>query len=527
MNVLDAPHAPRSPAHREPDKEKLQLYCFMRALRATWRIPLLATIILLIVTIALLVSVRAAFPPTRAYISHLQFIFPSAESGRYPNNAPFSINELLDPVILGIVYDQLELGKYEVDRNQFFGAFSIRPFTPAEAEIAERFRQQMSDRRLSAVERERLEQQMRGQIAQASRGAAELIFLPPRRPVLPVSVGRAIVHKVPLVWSQIAIEKKGVLRIPGFSAAASVIAPEAVDRQPLPLAILGLLEASERLDDRLTELLKAPGVLAVRDTASGKSIRDLERDIRDLQLFHTNPLRAQLVQHQYNGGGAELQQVVERRISDIDVRAAGLAKQAEAVGDSIAQYVQASAGLRGRTTERKAPEGSAAPGGTTIPQVGESFIDRIIELTRSDRDAEQDRRFIAERTQKQFEYNQRAIELRSEQDRWKELLADLRSDAAARKDLDEATRGRIAQQIRYAIEDANAKWAAMSRMEAEFAASRTGRTAEIYAPSSAYRDVASSDLVLNMTVLGAVAYGLIFFFLAFWAIRALIVLIRG
>jgi hypothetical protein len=34
-------------------------------------------------------------------------------------------------------------------------------------------------------------------------------------------------------------------------------------------------------------------------------------------------------------------------------------------------------------------------------------------------------------------------------------------------------------------------------------------------------------VILNMTVLGTVAYGLIFFFLAFWAIRALIVLIRG
>src|SRR5262249_40904823 len=187
------------------------------------------------------------------------------------------------------------------------------------------------------------------------------------------------VHKVPLVWSQIAIEKKGVLRIPGFSAAANVISPEAADRQPLPLAILGLLEASERLDDRLTELLKAPGVLSVRDTASGKSIRDLERDIRDLQLFHTNPLRAQLVQYRYDGGGAELQQVVERRISDIDVRAAGLAKQAEAVGDSIAQYVQGSAGPRGRTTGRKGPGGPAAPGGNTIPPGGEALLHPIIQ----------------------------------------------------------------------------------------------------------------------------------------------------
>lgn len=528
MNILDTPHAPPE-AERiaAQEKEKLQLRNIAGALLATWRIPLFATLVLLVLAVTLLVALRAILPPTRAFVSQLQFTFPSAESGRYPNNAPFSINELLDPAILEVVYDQLDLGKYDVDRNKFYVAFSIRPFAPAEAEISERFRQQLGDRRLSSIDRERIETQLRTQLAQASRGAAELIFLPPRKPPIPVAVGRAIVHKVPVVWSQLAIEKKGVLRIPGFSAAANVMAPDSVDRQPLPLAILGLLEASERLDDRLTELLKTPGVLSVRDSVSGKSIRDLDRDMRDLQLFHTNSLRAQLVQYRFDDGGPALQQVVERRVNDIDVRAAGVTKQAEAVGDSIAQFVQATAGLRGRPAERKASDSGASPGGAAIPQVGESFIDRIIDLTRKDRDAEQDRTFIAERTQKQFEYNQQVIALRSEQNRWKELLADLRSDTTARKDLDEASRGKIIRDLRYAIDDANAKWAALSRMETEFAANRTGRTAEIYAPSAAYRDVVTNDLILNTTVFGTTFWTLIIFFLAFWAIRAALLLIRS
>jgi hypothetical protein len=528
MNILDTPHAPpESERIAAQEKEKLQLRRIAGALLATWRIPLFATLVLLVLTVTLLVALRATLPPTRAFISQLHFTFPSVETGRYPNNTPFSINELIDPAILEVVYDQLDLGKYDVDRNQFYGSFSIRPFVPAESEISERHRQQLADRRLSVVERERLEQQLRTQLAQASRGAAELTFLPPRKPMIPVPLGRAIVHKVPLVWSQLAVEKKGVLRIPGFSAAANVIPPDAIDRQPLPLTILGLLEASERLDDRLTELLKTAGVLTIRDSASGKSIRDLDRDIRDLQLFHTNPLRAQLVQYRFDDGGSALQQVVERRINDIEVRATGVTKQAEAVGDSIAQFVQATSGLRGRPAERRASDSGTAPGAATIPQVGESFIDRIIDLTRKDRDAEQDRTFIAERTQKQFEYNHQAIALRSEQSRWKELLADLRSDATTRKDLDEATRGQIVRQLRYAIDDANAKWAAMSRMEAEFAANRTGRTAEIYAPYAAYRDVVTNDPILNTTVLGTTSWGLIAFFLAFWGIRAARLLMRS
>src|SRR5262249_19218309 len=240
MNILETPERIGA-----AEKDKWQFRRIMGALAATWRIPLIATIVLLVLTVAILVTLRTIFPPTRTFISQFHFTFPSAESGRYPNDTLFSINEILDPAILEVVYNQFELDKYGLDRNLFYGAFSIRPFALTEPEILERYRQQMADRRLSFAERERLEQQLKGQLAQASRGAAELSFLPPRRPVIPVPIGRAIVHKVLLVWSQLAIERKGVLRIPGFTGAATVMAPDAIDRQPLPLVIVALIEASE------------------------------------------------------------------------------------------------------------------------------------------------------------------------------------------------------------------------------------------------------------------------------------------
>jgi hypothetical protein len=532
MNILDAP--PERVALQEKEKErvalqekeKLQLRQIMTGLRATWRIPVIATAILVILMIAVLGTVRALFPPTRAFISQIQFNFASAESGRYPNAALFSINELLDPAILGVVYDQLDLGKYDIDRSKFNDAFSVRPYIPAENEISERFRQQLADRKMTFAEREKLEQQLKAQLAQAWRGA-EITFLPPRRPVVPIPVGRAIVQKVPLVWAQLAIEKKGVLRLSGFSAAATVMAPETVDRQPIPIAILELLEASRRLDNRLTELWKMPGVATVRDSTSGNSINDLAWDYRALQLFHVNPLRAQLVEYRFDDSGPALVSLVERHINDIERRVVAATKEAEAIGESLGQFVQATSALRGRTVERKVPESGTVAAGTTIPQVGESFIDRIIELTRKDRETEHDRTFIAERTQRQFENNQIAITLRSEQNNWKELLADLRSDSAARKELDDAKRGQLFRQLRQAIDAANANWAVMSRIEQEFAATRTGRTAELYTSYPVFRDVVSNDLILNTTVLGATFWALITFFLGFWAIRTALLLYRS
>jgi hypothetical protein len=260
---------------------------------------------------------------------------------------------------------------------------------------------------------------------------------------------------------------------------------------------------------------------------SGRSVRDLERDIRDLELFHINPLRAHLVQYQFEDGGATLQQIVERRINDIEVRATALTKQAEAIGDSIGQFVQATAGLQGRPVEKKLPEGGTVAGGATIPQVGETFIDRIIELTRRDREAERDRIFIGERTQKQLELHQQAITLRSEQDRWKELLAQLRAGGTPRKDLDKSARAGMDRELRYSVAEANGNWMALSRIGDEFSTNRTSRAAEIYTMYASRGDVVSNNLILNTTVLGAVLAGLIIFFLGFWAIRAGLLLARA
>src|SRR5262249_39380727 len=168
----------------------------------------------------------------------------------------FTINEILDPAILDQVYNELGLNRFGLSQGAFYSAFSIRPFSPTEQEITDSFRQQMTDRRLTFAERERLEQQLRNRLEAASRGPPDLSSPLPAPLVLPPEVGRAVVQRVPRIWAQTAIEKKGVLRIAGFTAVDKVIPEETLDRQPLPLAILALIEASQRLDNRLFEIRK-------------------------------------------------------------------------------------------------------------------------------------------------------------------------------------------------------------------------------------------------------------------------------
>ena len=522
-----------SKAESLEERQKRRFLRVANALRATWRIPVITAIVLAVLFVAAFMILRFTVPSTTTtFISRLQFTFPGVETGRYPNDTRFTINEILDPAILDQVYNDLELNRFGVSHETFYSAFSIRPFSPTEGEVVDLFRQQVADRRLTFVERERLEQQLRNRLEAASRGAAELSLTLLGPLVLPPEVGRAVVQRVPRVWAQLAIQKKGVLRLPGFTAVEKLIPEETNGREPFPLAVLSLIEASQRLDDRLFEIIKTPGMGTVHDSISGKSFRDLQWDVREFQLFHINPLRAALMTYSFPKSDRELRDILQQRISSLEILEADATRQAQAIGESLTRFVDATASLNRGTAERRGaeqgsaggttiPQGSA--GGTTIPQVSEGFIDKIIELTRSSLYSYQNQTFISDRTTGQFELNRRASEYRGEQNRWKDLLAALPS---VPKEPNEATLARLSQQLRAAINEMNAKWATLSRLEAEFAPQRLSRTAEIYIPLSTGRDVISFDPIYTRSALAAALSGLMILCLGLWGVLAVLFMRR-
>jgi hypothetical protein len=255
----------------------------------------------------------------------------------------------------------------------------------------------------------------------------------------------------------------------------------------------------------------------VRDSISGKSFRDLQWDVREFQLSRINPLRAALMTYSFPKSEGELRDILHQRISSLETLEADATRQAQAIGESLTRFVDATAGLERRGAE----QGSA--GGTTIPQVSEGFIDRIIELTRASLYSYQNQTVIADRTTGQFELNRRASEYRGEQNRWKELLAALPS---VPKEPDEATLARLSQQLRVAIDEMNAKWATLSRLEAEFAPQRLSRTAEIYIPLSTGRDVISFDPVYTRSALAAALSVLMILCLGLWGVLAVLFMRR-
>lgn len=467
-----------------PTQENNRLQDLSAAIWATRAVPLIAGIVGIICIIGLISFLRLTIPATTTYSARIQFTFPEAAQGKYPNDSPFSINEVIDPNVLSSIYADHNLAQYGISPSAFYTAISVRPFSPTEAESVERARQQLSDRRLTLTERERVEAQLRAQLDLASKGAAEITWSLQERLPLPREVGLAVMQSVPLAWSKFAMTQKGVLHLlANYFAADSSVNQEVIKSMPTPLAIVTTLHATDRLRGRFRVLSALPGFKTRVDPISGKSFRDVDAEFRDFVLFQLNPIYAALGEYDFGGERSQVEVMVERHIHETELRAAFFRSRADALAEAIKQFVEAVGTLKGRQADRRGNFNEPpAAGISTIPQLSEGFIDKIIDLARKDREQESLR--ITEMTQRHLAVVEEMVEINAEANWWRDLLGLIKKPSSNGKSLDETTRTRLDASVAIAAQELNSIWKTLNRLQDNTTNSRGDTSGRLYVPYS-------------------------------------------
>jgi len=78
------------------------------------------------------------------------------------------------------------------------------------------------------------------------------------------------------------------------------------------------LEASHRLDDRLSEIDSTPGIQTVRDDISEKSFRDIEWESLGFNYSNVNPLRAAFTTYLFPNDDRAVCDIIRQRISHLE-----------------------------------------------------------------------------------------------------------------------------------------------------------------------------------------------------------------
>jgi hypothetical protein len=514
------------PASAMGRAESSSLQRWWLAASATWRFAAIVSLIFLLLAGSILFFLSRSIPASTTYFARFELKFPGIATGRLPNGDPFSLNEIIEPAILGEVYDRFKLEQFGVKRDEFFNAFSIRPYAPEESQITSRFQDQLADRRLTLTEREKVEARLKSALDQASRAGAELSLTLRTNFGIPRDLGRTVVEAVPQAWSQYAIEKRGVLRLPKYTGADSAIAIDRLQGVSLPLKIVMLSEASDRMQARLIEGARIQGMQTIYEPESNLSFRDLENRFRDLQVFQINRLRGTLSAKSFpNSGTDDVKLLAEQRLTELRGENNYYSALANALNANTSQFVESLAALKGRAENRRGnveTAGAQAGGPTTIPQLSENFIDRLVEMSSKGKEADEAvQRRIADLSTRELDAAEKIARIKAELEKWENikqnLLAASQLPVIADSEANELKAGLVA-----AATELNRQWQLLNKFESAFAADRLFHTGQLYGLFLSLNDSIRNDPFFNRSTLMLILAATWLLFLATWLIRALI-----
>lgn len=362
----------------------------LRELRSNWKTIL--SVMLVVALLAVLGGVFAwlYFPIQRTASIEFQFEFSGAADNKYPNGTRFSPEDLLIEPVVRQVFNQYQLGEYTTFakfRQSLFVTSASRDLELLEFD----YRARLSDVKLPITERQRLEREYREKVSALKGGLYRLTILRQERMV---EMGRTqldqILRGILSAWAEDAANTRGGLKydIPIFTKG--ILQRESLASEDYVIAVDILRRKINRVIENIDALSKIPGIQIYRLEGSGVSLPEIRIRLEDLRDYRATAIMALIREKGYTRNLAASQRYIAERISDLG-RAQILAQEQESkVRAGLEAYVRADRGqsvTRGTSNEITNSSGRDLVGGNTvIPQFGESFIDRLMELTKRNSD---------------------------------------------------------------------------------------------------------------------------------------------
>ena len=173
----------------------------------------LVSVTLTITALAILLSaVHYLTQPVR-WTAFLEFrpTFEGAEIGKYPNKLPFAPSDVTDPSVLDQVFEKNKIQEF-CSLNDFRSAFFVEQRSPELQLIDFDYQSRLADPRLTAVDRQRLQDEYRARRAGAPTQYGLTFVRPAACKAMPAPIALKVLDEVLLTWATDSEFRRGVLK---------------------------------------------------------------------------------------------------------------------------------------------------------------------------------------------------------------------------------------------------------------------------------------------------------------------------
>ena len=204
---------------------------------------------------------------------------------------------------------------------------------------------------------------------------------------MPPSLVRKVLDDTLATWARQADERKGALRynIPVFSK--NILRRDLIEAEDYITGIDILRAQVRRIITNIDEIATLPGAAVIRIGDGRTSLAEIRVNLEDVLRFRIQPLVGMIRMTGLSRDPESLGRYIDDQLFQISLERTEAEKRVMAVQESLRAYML----QRGAV-----PEGGAggaiprpAPGGEAMmPQLGESFLDRLVEMSTMNSDIE-------------------------------------------------------------------------------------------------------------------------------------------
>jgi hypothetical protein len=310
--------------------------------------------------------------------------FTGAEQGQYPNGTKFSSAEIITTPVLRRAYEANELGRFTTFLDFTKSVFVLESNT-AQDTLSLEYQARLSDPKLSPVDRDRLQREYESKVASLSKDEFSLNYLRPSRVrSIPEVVVRKTLHDILTGWAEYVSKEQHVLEYRVALLSPNEVMTVPVTANPDPIVATQMLRASVmRVQYNIDAMRRIPAADLVRTSKEQLSLFDLGSRLENILRFGLDPLVESIATSPLLTNRAATVRFLETQVAYDQRMLDGQRQRAEAAKQALAMY------MSGRTMEEVGENGlapRAGPGQSTVnetvmPQLNDSFLDRIIQMT--------------------------------------------------------------------------------------------------------------------------------------------------
>ena len=267
--------------------------------------------------------------------------------------------------------------------------------------LALEYESRLADPKLSPIDRERIEREYQRKRDSLSKADFTIAFTHTRGAELPPHVTQKVLGDIVATWARRAINDRRILQYPVEVFTNKVLDRSMFEKNDYVIALALLRSRVGEVLQNIDELSQAiPGIALVR-THDQLSLAEVKVQVEDLLRFQIDPLITTARSSGMVKNPTFDLRVLEAQVAYNQRRLDAARLRAQAIRDAFAAYEQAPASTTTPATTVTSPQTPTPyrPPATTealMPQVSDTFLDRVVDLAGRQADREYRQKMVGQ-----------------------------------------------------------------------------------------------------------------------------------